>query len=297
MGFDVIRFLDDFGVPWWPPGENVSRNHVGVTCPFCDDTYNHLGIHVSGDRVPTCWKCGKHSLQSYVRTISSENFDTLSEKYGEILSYYQFTDNFEEKIRGGASSCIPPGSKNFKPAHKKYLTDRGSDADYLIHKYDLLVTSSTDDYPFRIIFPIKLNNKIVSYQGRSFIGAAPKYLTCRPEDEVIFHKDIFFNLDNSDKDICIIVEGVFDAVRLGNNAIASFGTSITPEQLLYVKSKYKYVFLLYDTEEEAQNKAKKAALTLNGFGIQVENIKLDHGDPGEMTDEDALYLKRELHLL
>ena len=294
MKFDTTRFLTDYNIQFWTSGENVSRNRVGVTCPFCDDTYNHLGLHITGARKPTCWKCGSHSLYDYINAVTGENPKEILQRYLDIhaIDLVQF-----EPEKQYATVCIPPGSKNFRNVHRKYLSDRGFDPDWLIHKYDLTVTSPMDEYPYRIIFPIKYRKKTVSYQGRSFTGAIPKYLTCKPENEVMFHKDIFFNIDNAKNDSVIITEGVFDAVRLGDNAIASFGTSITPSQLNLIKSRYKRVFMLYDGEDEAQKKAKKACLTLSAFGIEVENIKLHDGDPGELSEDDALHLLNELHLL
>jgi hypothetical protein len=294
MKFDTVRFLTDYNIPYWGQGENVSRGHVGVTCPFCEDTYNHLGLSLTGKKVPNCWKCGRHSWFKYIRTVTGEDPKAVIEKYSDVYSVIE--EDYKPVVH--AVKCVPPGTKDFKPGHLKYLESRGFDPEYLILKYDLTVTGATDRYyPFRIIFPIKYNGRVVSYQGRSYTGAEPKYKTCFPEQEVMFHKDIFFNLDNSKGDTVIIVEGVFDAIRLGDNAIASFGTAILPAQLNLVASRYSRAFVLYDTEYEAQKKARAAAYTLNSGGIKTELIKLDSGDPGEMSSDDALYLKRDLGVL
>lgn len=294
MKFDTVRFLSDYGIPYWGQGENVSRGHVGVTCPFCEDTYNHLGLSITGAKKPYCWKCGSHSWFEYIRAVTGQSPKQVIEKYNDIYSFIEE----EEIVYQQASVCVPPGSKDFKRGHLNYLESRGFDPEYLILKYDLRVTGALDkEYPFRIIFPIVYNKRIVSYQGRSYVGAKPKYKTCAPENEVVFHKDIFFNLDNAKGDTAIIVEGVFDAIRLGDNTIASFGTAILPAQLNLVASRYKKVFVLYDSEPKAQKKAKEAAYTLNSGGVTTELITLDSGDPGEMSNDDALYLKKDLGVL
>jgi hypothetical protein len=293
MSFDVVRFLEDYNVQYWTAGENVSRGRVGVTCPFCNDTYNHLGLDKQGQKVPYCWKCGSHSWWDYIRTITNEDPRDVISKYGTLMS---FTQAYEPP-KQLAIKCVPPGDYNFKNVHYNYLKKRGFDAEYVVNKYDMRVTSMHHDYAHRIIIPIVKNGRIVSYQGRSYIDATPKYLTCRPEDEVIFHKDIFFNLDNAKQDAVILVEGIFDAIRLGNNTIASFGTSVTTSQIQLLIHTYKTVFVLFDGELQAQTKAHALSELLSHAGLSVENIVLDSGDPGDMKTDDALHLKKELHLL
>jgi hypothetical protein len=300
MRFDVVRFLDDNSIPWWPPGSiNVSRDHVGIQCPFCDDDYNHMGLEQTGKKKPYCWKCGGHSWPRLVRALTGgSDPKPVFEEYGDILT--SLYDDAEGRHRNNLirpTQCQPPGSSEFKPAHKTYLETRGFDAEYLIRKYDLRVTAGADIYPYRIIFPIKFNGKTVSYQGRTYVDAKPKYLTARPEDEVVFHKDIFFNLDNANKDSVVVTEGVFDVMRLGDNSIASFGTAISLAQINLLARRFRKVFFLYDGEDTAQDKARKAALTLQGMGVATEIIRLDSGDPGELNEDDALHLKRELNLI
>lgn len=291
--FDVVGFLDQYGIQYWTAGENVSRGRVGVTCPFCDDTYNHLGLDINGEKSPYCWKCGSHSWWDYIRTVTSEDPRDVIRKYQQSSS---FVPVFAPKYQH-ASVCIPPGDYNYKSVHYNYLKNRGFDSEYILHKYDMRVTSAFHDYAHRIIIPVVYNKRIVSYQGRSYVNATPKYLTCRPEDEVIFHKDIFFNLDNATEDAVIIVEGLFDAIRLGNNTIASFGTSVSLAQIQLISNRYKKVFMLFDGEPTAQEKALKVAEILSGTGVVVENLKLNVGDPGDMKFDDALHLKKDLNLL
>lgn len=291
--FDALRFVEDYGIYHSTQGKSVSRNFVGVKCPFCDDTGEHLGIHKTKGYT-TCWLCGYHSLYDTLRELTGEDPKTVMEKYGTLL-YSMETESYTPENRPG--KVIVPGSRNYKKVHYDYLTKRGYDASYILRKYDVRVTTGLDPYPFRLIFPIVYNKRIVSYQGRTFINDKIKYLTCKPENEVMFHKDTFFNIDNATKESVLVVEGVFDAIRFGDNAIASFGTGITDSQLNLLITRYKRVFFLYDPEKEAQEKAHKALTLLNSCGIITEKITLDSGDPGDLTEDEALYIKRDLNLI
>lgn len=293
--FDVIRFLDDNAIPWWPPGDNVSQGHVGVTCPFCDDTYNHLGLDARGRKRPYCWKCGSHSWYDYVKTKTGKSLKAVERDYGKIHSH--MIEMEPEIPRGGASVCVPPGTKNFKPTHKKYLIDRGFDVEYTIRKFGLQVTGATGKLPYRIIIPIFLKGKVVSYQGRSYADQKPKYLTCKPEEEVVFHKDTLYNVDSVRGKTGIVVEGAFDVMKLGDNAVATFGTALSKSQLNLLAYHFDRVFFIFDPEEGAQGIADKSARTLSTMGTQVEQIELEEGDPGDLSIDDALHLKSELGVI
>jgi len=289
--FDAYSFLRDFNLPIYMHSKNTGKNFIGTTCPFCDDHEDHLGFHKTQARNPHCWKCGSHSLPDTIRALTGQNPK-------HILDVYSTVSYIEQEIEGiqRATTIVVPGTKEFKPAHLKYLQDRKFDPQYIIDRYDLRVTGTMDDYRNRIIIPIYYNKMIVSYQGRTYVGDERKYLTCRPENEIVFHKDIFYNMDNAKSDSVVVVEGVFDVIRLGDNSIASFGTSITQKQI-NVLTKFKRIFFLYDPEPKAQESATRALTILSSYGKMCERIMVDGVDPGDMSDDDALYLKKELGIL
>ena len=174
--------------------------------------------------------------------------------------------------------------------HKEYLEKRRYDPDYIETVYGVKGTDWTHRYGARIYVPIIFKNELVSYQGR-YIGSNPdalRYITAKPENERRFHKHILYNFDNCRGDRIVLVEGIFDAWRLGAGACATFGTSFMDEQLLLLKP-FRRVYFLYDSEPEAQAKAKKAVQTiqplLNGKAYLVDLGT--GGDPDDLTQNDA----------
>jgi DNA primase len=119
-------------------------------------------------------------------------------------------------------------------------------------------------------------------------------MTAAPELEKMFHKHLLFNYDLCKEDFIVLVEGVFDALRLGDGACATFGTQFMAEQLLLVKP-FKRVFMLYDNEFEAQEKAKKASgLISNLISGEVMVVNLGGSkDPDNLSDDDARCLMSE----
>ena len=293
MSFNVQAILDDYGIAYSTSGKNVADGFVNIQCPYCDDKSQHLGFSKNG-YVALCWRCGKHSViqtLAEVTGLTTKQIFELKEKYNILI------DDEEEKIIYQNETIEVPGSK-LLPQHIRYLEGRGFDAQYLINKYDLRGTLYTGDiYAYRVITPIYYNNRIVSYQGRDFTGKQNiRYATCKPENEIIHHKKILFNLDNSKQESVIVMEGVYDVFRFGDNSIATMGTSYTKEQLALLAKRYKKVYTMFDPEVDAQNRAKILCSDLSMAGLETVNLLLDEGDPAEQNEETVNQIKRDLGL-
>ena len=80
---------------------------------------------------------------------------------GRQRDLFSYDDGIER-----ASKCVPPGSKDLKPMHIKYLKSRGLDPEQLQSIYDIRGTGVAGKYKFRVIAPIYYRGRVVSYQGR-----------------------------------------------------------------------------------------------------------------------------------
>ena len=292
MAFDYKRFFEDYGIQYWASGKNVPDGACNTQCCHCDDRSNHLAWNNTSTY---CWRCGEHSLFSSIKELlgcdNKTVFSILKEKYNTLI------DEEEEKIVYHNQTIEVPGSK-LLPQHIKYLEGRRFDVQYLINKYDLRGTLATGDiYAYRVITPIYYNHRIVSYQGRDFTGKQNiRYATCKPENEIIHHKKILFNLDNSKQESVIVMEGVYDVFRFGDNSIATMGISYTKEQLALLAKRYRRVYTMFDPEVDAQNRAKILCSDLSMAGLETVNILLDEGDPAEQSEEVVREIKRDLGL-
>ena len=292
MKFDTIRFAIDFNLDWSIDDKDVSDNYVGFPCPFCGKGGYHFGIHkVFGSC--SCWVCGQHSLYEAIELLTGIPPKEIIDNYSNIL-YSNYQDAQKEVQR--ASKCIVPG-KPIQAIHREYLEGRQFDPDYLVYKYK--ITGTVLERPsFRVVFPITVNNRVVSWQGRTIGNDKRKYIFPKPEEEVIPNSQILFNLDNCYKDTVLVVEGVFDTLRFGDNCVATFGSGVTEAQLYILMNNFKKVFFLFDNDEEAQKKAKKYLTILNNCGIITENLCLEgEGDPGDLKEDDAIAIKKEINLI
>lgn len=289
MQFDFQRFYTDYNIPYWTSGKNCQEGWVNIQCPHCSDKSNHCGGNPYGGYI-YCWKCDYHTL--------AEHLDVLieNERIGSIIQKYKILHNVpeREKKEYNNTEIDVPGDK-LKEVHKKYIRNRGFDPDYLETKYQLKGTNHVGEYNFRIIIPIIYNNQIISYEGRDYTNKQSlKTKPCKQENEIIPHNDVLFNIDNCKSDTIILCEGAWDVFRLGNNSCSCFTSNITSKQFQLLK-KYKKVFILFDNEKEAQEKAEKIAVKLNSMGVESEVITLnDKNDAAELTEDEAIELKEIL---
>lgn len=88
-----------------------------------------------------------------------------------------------------------------------------------------------------------------------------------------------------------MVEGVVDVWKLGKGAVCTFGTKFTKKQIARL-CKMNTVYIYYDPEPEAQEKARELANSL----ISVPHVYIINGDkePGDLSRKEGVEIMREL---
>jgi DNA primase len=262
--------------------------------------FNHAGNYLY------CWMCGSHQLEK----VFSELLQISFYEAKKILSEYEtdtvIRSKMNKKVSKGkiielSGNEIIKGSKAWG-----YLFSRNFDPEYLIKQYGIKDGGITGYWAFRILIPIFVNNKIVTFQGRSLYSKKKcseleilRYNTLNIQDSVMDAKHIFYGLDDCKNDWTVLVEGPFDRWRLGpNNVLSSLGTSTSQKQINLLAKRYKKVIFLFDNEKQAQQRAKKYGSELSALGVEVEifNPEFEH-DPGDYTKEEEKIVKQELSLL
>lgn len=297
--FNFIKYADDYSIAYQTSASNLSKGWMCcMDCPRCgaSNGKHHLGISPTGS-YSVCWSCGGMSIYELTRLLTpSVNYYTLLEEYAGWIDDRAILK--KKKVVHAESVEF-----NFDPLGKparKYLEKRGFDPDILQDKYKFRDGGCIGDYKYRVIIPIIYNGAVVSYQGRSYNPAVePKYKFLPDEKSIISPKHIFFNLDNAVKDAVIIVEGIFDAIKLAgddcSDVIASLGISTTENQVRLIAERYKKVFILFDPEVEAQVRARKFAAKIGSLGVKVEVVDTEKPyDLGDTSPEECKEIKEIL---
>ncbi|MGH2646423.1 MAG: DNA primase [Ginsengibacter sp.] len=192
------------------------------------------------------------------------------------------------KERGFREEIIKKFELGYNPEARDTFAKVATNAQFnesLLQKSGLVVARDNglqDNYRGRIIFPIhNQTGKIAGFGARLIRknDKAPKYINT-PENEIYVKSKILYGsyfarqaIDKADE--CLLVEGYTDVLALHQagieNAVASGGTSLTPDQLRLIKKFTQNLTILYDGD----NAGIKAAL--RGLDLALEeglNVQL-----------------------
>ncbi|MDR3189014.1 MAG: DNA primase [Prevotellaceae bacterium] len=146
-----------------------------------------------------------------------------------------------------------------------------------------------DRFYGRVIFPIhSISGRVIGFGGRTLKTdkSSPKYVNS-PESE-IYHKSntlygIYFAkkaMMQSDK--CFLVEGYTDVISMHQagitNAVASSGTSLTPDQIRLIKRFTPNVTVLYDGDAAGIKASLRGIDMLLEEGLNVKTLLLPDGE-------------------
>jgi DNA primase len=87
----------------------------------------------------------------------------------------------------------------------------------------------------------------------------------------------------------VLVEGIFDALSIGENAIALLGTILSDIHLYGLKEMKVKEILVWMDDDEAGRKAQKKIvdkLTDNGFEVSVVEGKAEPSECGECEEKE-----------
>lgn len=154
--------------------------------------------------------------------------------------------------------------------------------DYLINERDL----DPNSYPFmlcgkhsdhkqwdkwrrRLIIPIYKQDKLVFYQGRALTNnVQPKYLSPPvPKERVLYGYERIF--EKSDNPI-YVVEGWFDAFKLGGYGVALLGNEITDQQIRWLNRTPRTKVYIPDRFGNGRQTAERALVI--GWSISTPPI-------------------------
>lgn len=268
-------------------GVNVGRNEFNIKCPFCDDSSSHLGINLD-KQVFSCLKC-KTSGSLYKLVFKLEK---NPDKTKQIFKEYPNKRSFFDKQRASDIPILSEFSKTPTQKAYNYLKNRNFNPDYIIEKYSLLFPDFTSAYRNRIVIPFFENNQTVTFTSRDIGYSEVRYKSLSSEKSIKTPKETLYNIDSVNSNKVLIVEGVFDVWRIGDNCLSVSGSSITDDHIKQlIQKRIRYVFLCYDNEYEAQTRAENDAMKLSAF-FDVKIIKQDYAkDVGDISDEKLNYLK------
>lgn len=116
------------------------------------------------------------------------------------------------------------------------------------------------------------------WQGRTFIGAEPKYISPPwPRGDSLWNAIALQEFEN-----IVICEGVLSAYFVGHNAVGLCGKGMTiPQADRIIKANLKEVIFMYDLDAQQDAYRDAELLVQRGFENVVKIFVLSRGDPAD----------------
>lgn len=320
--FDIVNYLEEQGIDYKNSGKNVGRDCVGVCCTEHDDSSYHLNVHLD-KKIFHCWSCGKSgNLVKFVALMESISF---AQAFFRIKSKVGFIDYEEDKgllevivgildkdneVKGIdrvnldlKEIRLPHYIEMFewgKPykLYYQYLTRyRLFDPEDFM-KWDCYYCGK-GEYENRLIFPIRMNQRLVTFATRALSdGASLKHRSQPKEQAIISIKDCLYLYDEYEEgDEVVLCEGVFDALRLksfGYKALAIFSNQLSDAQILLLLNKLPGKVKVLLDRGEYFNTIKAWHQVMEFIPASEPKMIQRYKDVGECTDEN--YIKKLLEM-
>jgi len=290
------------------PGSNIAHpgEYYRVNCPFCNDTRRRLWINHSYGMIDPA----NGQPMTYLAICYNE--DCLTDEYNRKLlreMLLGIRNRSTRVIDWSASSGMEvpvqqlrempwPGNvteiQRLHDGHVvvRYLTDRGFAKDRLGRFGVMYCTQADGRYPLvgnRIIAPVYMNSVRVGWQAR-YVGepiyrGIPKYYTCPG-----MHKSrVLYNFDHARcYPFVVVVEGITDVWRIGDQAVALLGKSLSSQQSTLLKDTWENKPIIVVMDSDAHEEAGRIVDVLAASGGNpAVSVRLPAGkDPADLPDDE-----------
>ncbi len=290
---DIQAILDDLQISYSTRGKNVSENWIGVSCPFCDDHSNHLGLCLTSP-VISCFSCGKTG--NYLSYLAAElnswpKAIEIIKKHSprELKRPYEFLQTNKEVLK---IELPKEATKTPSKYQKNYIEKvRQFSLKEMEHLYDFYYCPPIGKWANKIIVPIYFKNQLVTFTSIDIAKKAKiRYLHLSEEKSIIHCKNLLYGYDQIVGNSVLVVEGFFDKARIGSNCVCTMGTIVTKNQIKLL-TKFSNVYLAMDGDEAGIKAGERLANELAGF-TNVELMLLPEGsDPDKLSKDDIKYLQ------
>lgn len=274
-----------------------SREEYLFFCKFCDHHKPKLSVNLEKN-VWKCWVCEKSGRNiSYL--VSQFGTKQQQHTWLQINNYVDFTDIFdiesifhknylaEEKIelpkhyKSLAGKLTADGMEPFLYLKKRGLTKQDM-------AYWKIGYCREGEYRDRIIIPsFDKDGELNYFVARSFIDDFPPYRNPDCSKDIVFN-ELFLN----PKEPLILVEGVFDAIVAGEQALPILGSTLKEDSHLFrfISNSHEEIYISLD--RDAERKQKQIISTLLRYGKVVFEIPFPNAkDLGEITKQEFQDLK------
>jgi len=266
-------------------------------CPKCEHHKKKLSVNIEKD-VFKCWVCDYtgRSLRRLVRNKGDfkqrSSWDKLTEhvdiaSFEEALFFRELVKQEQRIDLPNEYASLANNNLTYDSLYaRNYLKSRG------ITKQDIIRWKigycKTGVYAGRIIIPsFNLAGYCNFFTARTYTDDWRKYSNPPISRDIIFNH-LFLNFDED----LSIVEGTFDAIVAGPNAVPLLGSTLREDSKLFQEIVNNDTPVYIALDPDAEKKAMRLINKLLDYGIEVYKVDIyPFEDVGEMSKDE--YTKRK----
>ena len=260
------------------------------TCPYCNHHKKKFAINFRNGY--HCWVCDQRGKNIY-RIVRKFGDYQQRQKYRELQGLVDLSD-FEEMFKeynNIEDKQILEMPKEFISLCNKDLPMDSTDAiRYLssrgIGRREILKWKigycKEGRYGGRIIIPsFDLDGDLNYYIARSYVGHSRRYLNPTANRDIVFNE---LNIDWDEP--IVLVEGVFDAIKAGDNAIPILCSTLRERSRLFQAIAIHDTPVYMALDKDAEKKAEYIIKSMLQYDLEVYKIPIDDEDVGEMSSQE-----------
>ena len=258
-------------------------------CPACKNSKNKLSINIEKDKFQ-CWHCGYagRSLYRIIRRFGSFLHQRKWREFIPDLDLSRFEeflqgkeDNEWEQVVDLPEDYVFLGNKGLPMSSlepRRYLAERGITMDDIL--FWKIGYCANGPYGRRIVIPSFNSNGDPNYFiARSYKGDWMKYKNPKVSKDIIFN-ELYVDFDED----LVLVEGVFDAIKAGENAVPILGSTLNEEGKLFQSIVQNDTAVYMALDPDAEKKACHIIQKMLQYDVEVYKVDISgFEDAGEMT--------------
>ena len=277
------------------------RDEYLYSCPFCESSSGKQKMSINFSKnFAKCWSCDWRAKNIY-RIVRRFGTYDQRQKYLLLDGRLDLTefDNFfaeinDEEIKQTISlpdEFVSLCNKNLPSSSMKalkYLNSRG------ITQKDIrnwkIGYCTGGKYGGRIVIPsYNWEGDANYFIARSFVGDWKRYLNPPVGRDIVFN-ELYVDWDEE----VVLVEGVFDSIVAGSNAIPILGSTLRENSRLFQQIVLNDTPVYLALDKDAESKRNWIIKSFLRYDIELYIIDTsDHEDIGSMTREQFLGIKEK----
>ena len=283
---DKRRIVTQILGNYWQKGDE----HL-YHCPYCNHHKKKMSINFANG-FWKCWVCDMRGKNVY-RIVRKFGSYQQREKFRELQGHIDLSD-FEQLFKEYneiedkqvlelpkefISLCNKDLPMDTTDAFR-YLSSRGIGRKEIL-KWKIGYCKE-GRYAGRILIPsFDMDGDCDYFIARSYVGHSYRYLNPPADRDLVFN-ELMIDWDEP----IVLVEGVFDAIAAGQNAIPILGSTLREDSRLF------QAVALHDTpvymalDGDAEKKSEWIIRSMLRYDLGVHKVPIDDEDVGEMSKQE-----------